>query len=42
MKRLILLLFSSLTVITSVAQPTLDECHRKALLLKEQASTQRS
>ena len=30
MKRLILLLFSSLTVITSVAQPTLDECHRLA------------
>lgn len=30
MKQLILLFFSSLTVIASVAQPTLDECHRLA------------
>lgn len=30
MRRLILLLFSSLTVIASVAQPTLNECHRLA------------
>ena len=30
MKRLIILLFSSLTVFTSVAQPTLDECQRLA------------
>ena len=30
MKRLIILLFSSLTVFTSVAQLTLDECQRLA------------